>query len=252
MKNLRVNLLIPYDYYEGIKAYCRKKVSFLETRTFTRHIGNEIVELEISESTYSSYSSYSFIDLAFTIKKSGKTFFQTQISVDRVSHLCKIFMIENYLIKIDKDVPNTLEFAKSKLNIMKCNKDDDDYVWKMISFNSFDDDIELMQSIYLFLSNGNCLYGKEMEELMRDKLSYYDLDNEPITDITKTPLTDSMFDGITSEKIKDIFLGVLLYELKFHIQSEDLIEFLISWSYIAYLTYITRLDEEGYFSRTAI
>lgn len=220
----RVKLLLGFNNYNELKSYFRKESYWSKNIVLNGKFNNGYfieVSIEEKENSYSKYNEANLkIELVNDRNVSVENVFLT---VDRISKVNSLFSIPhngvNYLISIDKDVPLTKATAISRINIVKWNSLNYSYLSKLVLFNNFNNDMELLETVFAVLNssveNIRNLDYEELRELLIEKLEYYGYSEEDTLE------TNQFFMDDSSKKVLSAFVGYLLAELYYPTHTED-------------------------------
>lgn len=178
MKYIKGKMLLPLNVYNELKEYLRKKV--LHFNYYDQFVTVNKYNIKISIKEYSRPTGiYNQVSCLISIFSDESLISEKEIIIDRVSKLLLLFNIGidneyELLLYIDKAVPDTVEFAESKLNIMKWNISNDEYIRNYSLYADFTNERELMNVCYLLMANNNLLRNDcEFKLLIYNKLNYF-------------------------------------------------------------------------------
>ena len=239
----RINFIIPYNVYEDLKSYLRKKSSYF--RTYEQVSNGFKLTIQKDDSTSGSWEKYNKVSVEVNSLLSDFIGFNTV--ADRVSKIMLIFKIPTstteYYINIDKKTDDTKKSAISKFNTVKWNNDNTEFVENQIYYSNFGNERELMLSCYLLLSNSDLLtMNKDIWEYVTTKLNYFGYDEEDysLSHIKRLSNSSDMVNCLAS-KINKMFANNLENEdnIISDMDADDLVDI--------YLHYLDLLEIEGKF-----
>lgn len=257
MINLKYNktkILLPLEVYDDLKEYLRKNHTRFDR--YEAQVTSKCYEifLTITQSDSSASYKHNQVECAIDIYQIHKLIGNLNININKVSELLLIFEVDidkdnKFLVNIDKETPNTFEYAKSKLNIMKWNIDNPKYIRNNVFYSNFSNERELMEVCYLLIANSSMLKNdRELKDFVYYKLNYYGY----IRDHNKYYDLD-IFDRLKNSKdVIEKATGRILYDiLRFDndgdcvIGTEEPDEELRETAFNMYENYIKKLEVEG-------
>lgn len=252
MKYAKAKILVPLEVYNDLKEYLRKETSEFKKFKTTVKVDNYDILLTIEETHSASYK-FNMVKRSITVYENGTVTGESESYAQKVSKLLLIFNVNinnnfEFLVNIDKETPNTLEYAKSKLNIMRWNYNNINYIKNHILYSTFSNERELMEVCYLLISNKNLIKSdKELKTIIYNKLNY--------NGYTKNNNKNYSLENINyMENSKDIIkkvTGRILYDiLRFNdygecmLGNDDTKDSLEYKAYYMYDKYIKKLESE--------
>lgn len=184
MNYIKTKILIPPEICNDMEKFLQGKCdTFKNYRNLVNSNGYKfriaIKGVEASEFTILNKNR---INIVISIFKYMKRVGKKVIDIMDINKLLLIFDIDNsketdtsFLLDVEKDVPDTVEFVKSKLkHIIKPNINNNVYVRNYILYANFLNKRDLMNVCFLLLSNKYIIdMVVPTQEIIKSKLNYY-------------------------------------------------------------------------------
>lgn len=208
----RVKVLMDFKDYNILKDYFKGKVDLEKDVILEGYFYNDYsVKIIICPSSFNHFAKVS-IKL---LDEKGLVVSVNEIIVNKISKIISLFSFNYndmiYLINLDKNVDITKETALSRLNIVKWNSLNTNYVHNSVLFNSFSNNFELLETVFAVLygaiddiRENTC---EDMLLLLKSKLEYYGFGEEDAVEIEDSKVIMDSNDFLLT------LTGYLLYEL---------------------------------------
>lgn len=245
----RVKLLLDFKKYNELKDYFRKESYWSKNVVLRGTFNNGYLIKVLLEQNNSSYGKYNSAKLSIILMDEEEYELKNiDFIVNRISQVVSLFTIDyngvTYLINIDKDVLLTQETAISRLNIVKWNSLNYDYIKNLILFNDFNNDMELLETTFAVLNglvdnirNENI---SELTELLIEKFEYYGYCDDDAIETTEVD------DDDTLDKVLSNLVGNLLAELyyptntKYRLNQSNMKDYVYNKAYKYILLLVTK------------
>lgn len=216
----RVKLELSFSKYNELKGYFRKENNLSSSISLMGKFTNGFsVEVNIYPKSF-SYGRYNEADVSIKLyDNSNRVVGDTSMVMDRISKLNSIFRLHyqdiTYLVSIDKKVELTKKTAISRINIVKWNALDFDYVENLVLFNNFNNEMELLETIFCVYTGALELIREdeftELKNLLIEKLDYYGISEDDIS--ADYDYDDYVYEANNSSELLSDFALNLLFEL---------------------------------------